>query len=797
MTGPGRPDEEEESLLRRGLCMDHESTKDFKQVHHSVTKIDAKQLAQGRDSYSADFAPPGTLTVKMLWSPHPHARIRSLDISAAEAMPGVKAVLWHGNVPRIPHCTAGQGYPEPSPYDTFIFDTKVRFVGDRVAAVAAETEEQALAALASIKVEYEVLPPVLSLDEAMAPNAPVIHDEPEAHVPIPIPYEPKKNLVARVGCEAGDFVAGMEAADFTFDETYQTPYAQHCSIEPYTSLAQIAPSGRITITTSTQVPFHCRRIVAQALGIPIQKIRVIKPRIGGGFGGKQEILLEDVVALFALRTGRPCMWRFTREETFRTGRTRHPIRIRIRAGVKADGTITALGMDCWSNTGAYGGHGLTVVSCCGSKALPLYHCDNIHFDGKVYYTNLPVAGAYRGFGATQAFFALESTVDRMAEAIGMDPLEFRRRNHIRTGETSPVFAALGEGKEGLPMSVGSCAMGQCIELGSEAIGWERRTDWRTKEGRFRRGIGMACLMQGSSIPHIDMGAASIKINEDGSFNLLVGAADLGTGSDTVLAQIAAEELATRTDKMVVYSSDTDMTPFDVGAYASSTTYLSGEAVRKAAASAKAQILKAASEMMALPIEQLLCRDSAVQNADGSRRVSYSDIAYYTLYQMNQHQIIGTASHITEKSPPPFAAHFVEIEVDTWTGFIKVLKYVSTIDCGTAINPSLCEGQTQGGTLNGISYALTEQYIFRNGRNTNTSFADYHIFSMRDKPPIQAILVPSYEETGPFGAKSVSEICINGPAPAIANALYNATGARVMEFPFTPERVLQAIGMVKK
>ena len=771
-------------------------TANFKQVSHSVTKVDAKQLALGKDSYVGDFAPPNALIVKMLGSPHPHARIISMDVSRAEKMPGVKLVLWHGNVPRIPHTSAGQGYPEPSPYDTFIFDTKVRHVGDRVAAVAAETEEQAMAALAKIRVKYEILRPVFTIDEAMAEGAPVIHDEPDAYVPIPIPYEPENNLVAKVGCQTGDFEKGMKEADFTFDDIYETPYAQHCPIEPYTSLAEVDSAGRLVITTSTQVPFHCRRIVAQALGIPVQKIRVIKPRIGGGFGSKQEVLLEDIVALVALRTGRPAFWQLTREENFRYGRTRHPIRFRLRMGVKKDGTITAIGMDCWNNTGAYGGHGLTVVSCCGSKVLPLYRCENIHFDAKVLYTNLPCGGAYRGFGATQAFFAFESTIDKMAEAIGMDPCEFRRMNHIRVGEGSPIFAALGEGKEGVPMTIGSCALTECIDQGAEAIGWAQRTDWREKTGRYRRGIGVACLMQGSSIPHIDMGGATIKINEDGSFNLLVGATDLGTGSDTILAQIAAEELCTATDKMIVYSSDTDMTPYDVGAYASSTTYLSGEAARKAAADAKSQILKTAAEMLDLAIEDLHCADGHILNADGSKKVSYGDVACYALYLKNQYQIIGTGSHFTVKSPPPFAAHFTEVEVDTWTGLVKVLNYVSTIDCGTPINPALCEGQTEGGTLNGISYALTEEYLFnQNGKMLNASFADYHIFSMRDKPPLKTILVPSYEDTGPFGAKSVSEICINGPAPAIANSLNNATGARLNEYPFTPVRVLNAIRSV--
>ena len=769
------------------------TTSPFNVVNKSVRKIDALSLALGKPSYVADFKPEHALHVKMLWSPHAHARITSLDISEAEAMPGVHAVLYHGNVPRIPHCTAGQGYPEPSPYDTYMFDSKVRFVGDRVAAVAAETPEVAAAAVKAIKVEYEILEPVLSLDDAMKEGAPLVHDEPDISIPIPVLYEPQKNLVAQVGMEAGNFEEGLSDADFTFDHHYKTPYAQHTPMETYVSMAHIDARGRVVIETSTQVPFHVRRIVAQTLDIPVRKIRVIKPRIGGGFGSKQEMLLEDIVALLALRTGRHVFFEFTRAENFMTGRTRHPIRFRIRTGVKKDGTITALGMDAQSNTGAYGGHGLTVMGCCGSKVLPLYHCDNIHFDGRVYYTNLPVGGAYRGFGATQAFFAVESQMDEMAEAIGMDPLEFRKRNHIQSGEGSPVFAALGEGREGVEMTIGSCALDECIRLGAEAIGWDKRTPHTEKSGRYRRGLGMACLMQGSSVPEIDMGAASIKMNEDGSFNLLIGATDLGTGSDTVLAQIAAEALATSIDKMIVYSSDTDLTPFDVGAYASSTTYLSGEAVRKAADKVLQQILSVAAEMMHCPVDALKAIDGVVQKHDGSQSVTYHEVACYSLYQKNQFQIMDTASHITHKSPPPFAAHFADVEVDTYTGRVKVLNYVATVDCGTAINPKLAEGQTEGGALNGISYALTEEYLFNKmGRMTNPSLKDYHIFSMRDKPLIKAILVPSYEETGPYGAKSVSEICINGPAPSIGNAIYNATGVRLREFPFTPEKVWRAL-----
>lgn len=765
----------------------------FRIVNKSLRKLDALALAMGRPMFAADRAPADALHIKFLWSPHAHARIRSLDVSAAEAMPGVRCVLHHGNVPRVPHTTAGQGYPEPSPYDTFMFDAKVRFVGDRVAAVAADTPEIAEAAAAAIRVEYEVLPAVLRDEDAMKEGAPVIHDEPDAHAKIPVPYEPKKNMAAFVGMDVGDVQKGLDEADAVVDESYYAHYAQHCPIEPHVAYAQIEPDGRLLIVTSTQVPFHVRRIVAQCLEIPVQRIRVVKPRIGGGFGVKQEVLIEDVVALMALRTGRPCLLHYSREEEFVSARTRHPIRTRIRLGAKKDGSITAHGMDCLSNTGAYGGHALTVVCNCGSKMLPLYRASNLHFTGTAVYTNLPVGGAYRGYGATQSAFAVESAMDELAEKLGMDPLELRKMNHIRSGETSPVFRALGEGKAGVEQSIGSCELAKCIRLGAKEIGWSKRGDWRKKTGRFRRGIGVACLMQGSSIPEIDMGAASLKMNEDGSFNLLMGATDLGTGSDTVLAQIAAETLGCDLDKIIVYSSDTDLTPFDVGAYASSTTYLSGMAVQNVAEKVRRQILDVAGAMLGRKRSELFVENGVVRCKDDGASVTFSDVAIRSLYGADQFQVGALSSKISHKSPPPFSAHFAEVEVDTETGTVRVLRYVAAVDCGTAINPKLAEGQTEGGVMNGISYALTEEYVFsEKGRMLNNTFQDYKLFSMRDKPEIKTILVPSYEKTGPYGAKSVSEICINGPLPAIANAIYNAVGVRLREGPFTAEKVWRAL-----
>ncbi|MFH1453825.1 MAG: molybdopterin cofactor-binding domain-containing protein, partial [Armatimonadota bacterium] len=425
---------------------------------------------------------------------------------------------------------------------------------------------------------------------------------------------------------------------------------------------------------------------------------------------------------------------------------------------------------------------------------PLYRCKNIIFEGQSVYTNLPVGGAYRGYGATQGYLAMEIQMDEMAEAIGMDPVKLRRLNHIKSGEGSPVFEALGEGKKGVEQKIDSCGLSECLTLGAKEIGWDKRNKL-PKKGRYRRGIGMCALMQGSSVPMLDMGACFIKMNDDGSFNLLVGATDLGTGSDTILAQIAAEVLATTEKEMIVYSSDTDITPFDVGAYASSTTYLSGYAVIKAAQNIKEQILKVASEMLEEKIKDLYLENKHVLSKKSKKKVSFSDIAYHSLYISNQHQIMGSSSHITHASPPPFSAHFAEVEVDTLTGKVKLLKYVAATDCGTAINPTLAEGQVEGAVVNGLSFALTERFIFNSkGKLLNANLSDYKIFSTSDMPELKAILVPTYESTGPYGAKSVSEIGINGPMPAISNAIYNACGIRLRHAPFTPDKVL---GELKK
>lgn len=761
-------------------------------VGHNETKIDALALATGRPAYTDDVVMPGMLICKMLWSPHAHARITRIDTKKAEALPGVRCVLTHENVPRILHTTAGQGFPEPSPYDTPILDNKVRFVGDRVAAVAADTREIAEQAVRLIEVDYEPLPPVFDIRTADAEGQPVIHDEKDAYAPIPVFYDPAHNLAGKVEMSVGDPDGALASSDFVVDFETETQYAQHAPLEPHITICSLDPYDRIIIRTSTQVPFHVRRIVAQAIDIPVRRIRVIKPRIGGGFGAKQEVL-EDIPALLCLRTRKPVKMEYTRAEELVSSRIRHPSVVRVTAGFSKDGTINAIKMRARTNTGAYGSHALTVVSNCGSKTLPLYRCDNIAFHGDSVYTNMPVGGAYRGYGATQAAFPLEIVMDEAARKLGVDPIDLRRKLHIKTGETSPVFRALGEGKEGVETRIGSCGLAECFDQGAEAIEWQKkRTDEAYRDrGRYKRGVGMCALMQGSSVPEIDMGAAALKINDDGSFNLTIGATDLGTGSDTVLAQIAAEALGTTLEQILVYSSDTDLTPFDVGAYASSTTYLSGEAVRRTALKVREQIVAVAAEMLGVEASEIEIGE-AIAEAKG-KKVSYADIARHALYAQNQFQIGAVNSAISHVSPPPFSAHFAEVEVDTKTGLVKVIEYVAAVDCGTAINPKLAEGQVEGAVANGIGYAMTEELCFGPGGDCkNASFRHYRIPSAADMPKYKTILVPTYEPTGPYGAKSVSEICINGPLPAISNAIFDAVGVRMLEAPFTAERVWRAL-----
>jgi putative selenate reductase molybdopterin-binding subunit len=566
----------------------------------------------------------------------------------------------------------------------------------------------------------------------------------------------------------------------------ETQFAQHVPLEPHVVRCALDPQDRLVITTSTQVPFHVRRIIAKLLDLPVHRLRVIKPRIGGGFGVKQEVLLEDLVALVTLRTGRPSSLVYTREEEFVSSRVRHPMRLRTRLGATREGDLTALDLDVLSNTGAYGTHSLTVLSNVGSKTLPLYNTPaDLRFTGRAVYTNLPVGGAYRGYGATQGQFALEVAMDHLADELGMDALALRSRNHIRTGGTSPIFRELGEGREGVEQVITSCALEECIRIGAERIGWDTKRGARRRDGSWVHGVGMSIHMQGSGIPMIDMGAATIKVNDDGSVNLQVGATDLGTGSDTILAQIAAEVLGLTIDQVIVTSSDTDLTPFDVGAYASSTTYVTGTAVQRAAEDVAGQLRTIAADILRTDSDGLELVDGRIVAPD-ERSVSLEEVALRSLYGVRQKQPAATASAVLDTSPPPFLASFAEVAVDLDTGRIRIVDWVAAADCGTAIHPSLAAGQVEGALANGIGYALYEDLaVDDTGRARGSDLGRYKIPSALDLPRLEVVLVDSYEPTGPMGAKSIAEIGINAPLPCIANAVHDATGVWLTRSPLHP------------
>lgn len=761
----------------------------LKVVGKPEEKVDARKLALGKPVYAGDLHMEGMLYGALLTSPHAHAFIRSIDASRARALPGVHAVLTWQNIPRVKFSSSGQSYPQPLPYDQVSLDNKVRHVGDRVAVVAAESAEIAQQALELIQVEYEVLPAVVDPEAAMQPGAPVIHDETD----VDGIYDAAHNIVAHVETRVGDVDKAFKEAEHVFQGEYRTPKQQHVHLEPHVCITWLDENDRLVIRSSNQVPFHIRRMVAPLIGLPVKKIRVIKPRIGGGFGNKQELVLEDLCAHLTLKTGRPVKMEYTRTQEFTSSRSRHALILRYKVGVTGD-KVTAISLDLVGNTGAYGTHGLSVNMVAGFKGLTLYNPDNIRFTCDVVYTNTPPAGAFRGYGTMQAVYGIEVLMAEIADKLGLDPADFKRKNWLQVGEVMNLSKELGEGREGTEQYLSSSALDQCLAIGMKVTDFAAKAARnRSQTGRLRKGIGFAVTMHGSGVAAIDLAAATMKMNDDGSFNLLIGASDLGTGSDTVLGQIAAEVLGIPLEDLIITSSDTDFTPFDKGAYASSTTYVSGGAVLKAAHMIKQQIQEHAALMLEFPNpEALVLQDRRVLAPDG-RSLALADVALHSLHMANQRQIMATASHTSPLSPPPTGAQFAEIEVDTETGKIKVERLLMVVDCGRVINPMTAAGQVEGAMAQGLGFSLTEEMLFNEeGQPLNANLIKYRVPRASDMPALDVIFVQTEDPTGPFGAKSVGEVSIDGVAPSITIALHNAAGVWAHEVPLTQERVRQAL-----
>lgn len=765
--------------------------KKFRVVNNVTPSLDGKGIMMGRPVFTDDLAAQNSLVLKVLRSPHAFAHIKDIDTSLAEAYPGVACVLTYKNVPHVPFTRAGQGYPEPSPHDKFVLDEYVRYVGDEVAVVAAESEEIALEALKLIKVDYEVLEPVLNFEDAID-NKSVIHPEDKIHEMFPIGFEPKRNIAASYEMQVGNVEEELNKCDYVVEETFYSQAQAHAMLEPHASNARLDEHNRLVIYSTTQTPFHMRRIISKTLGLPVDKIRVIKPRVGGGFGGKQAFHGEMFVSLVTLRTNRPSKLVYTREEVFGSTYTRHPMRITMKIGATKDGKIQAIDCRALSDTGAYGEHALTVFMIVGSKVLPLYNkVKAVRFGGQVVYTNHVSAGAYRGYGAIQGNYALESTIDELAKKMNMDPILLREINSMKEKETSPIFEIMGEGTEGTAMIMESCKLPYCIKRGRELIDWYNKFPVKQVGPHKVRSVGCAIAMQGSGIPFLDMGSCSIKLNDGGSYMVTVGATDIGQGSDTVIAQIVAEELGTTVDKIIIYSSDTDLTPYDCGAYASSTTYVSGNAAYNAACKMRERLIKEAAQELEVKPEEV--EFDGVTFTSGEKSVTLEDLSTGRLYNNDTHQIAVTESYHGHVSPPPFMAAFGEFEFDTETYEYKMIKYVTVTDCGTTINPMLARGQVEGGIIQGYGMASSEEVVYSSkGKLLTSTFDMYHVPTVKEVGELVTEFADSFEPTGPFGAKSVGEIGIDTPPAVLCNAVYNAFGVRVHSLPITAQKIFEAM-----
>ena len=726
------------------------------------------------------MVPDNALVVKILRSPHPNAIVREINTTAAKKVPDVVGIYTWEDVPQTRFAIAGQTYPEPSPYDRLIIDRHVRFVGDVVAIIAAETEQAAEKAKKLIKVKYDLLEPVLDFRKAKD-SATLVHPEEDWFPPCEVGGDNKRNLVASGLDEHGDVDGVMASCDIVLDRTYHTKAFNQAMMETFRTYTDMDRYGRLHVVSSTQIVFHARRILSRALGIPKSKIRVEKPRIGGGFGAKQTAVCEVYPAFVTLKTGRPAMLIYTREESQIAGSPRHEMEIRVRLGASKDGKIRALDLYTLSNSGAYGEHGPTTVGLSGHKSIPLYtgSLEAFRFGYDVVYTNLQAAGAYRGYGATQGIFALETTVNELAEQLGMDPTVLRDRNMVKEGMVMPAY--YGE-------TANACALDRCMAHCRDMFGWEEKYPVRDMGNGKVRCAGVAMAMQGSCISSLDVGSATVKLSDDGTYNLIIGAADMGTGCDTILAQMVAECMDCSVEDVAVFGADTDVSPYDSGSYASSTTYITGKAVEKACTDLKKQICTIGAQMMGCAEEEVVFESTRVRRVNTDQTVSLQDISYKA--QLFNDQVAqATATHTSPVSPPPYMVGMVEIELDKLTGLVTILDFMAVVDCGIPINPALARIQTEGGLVQGIGHTLMENVTYdAKGRPIESSFMQYKLPTRLDMGKLRVEFEHSYEPTGPFGAKSIGEIVINTPAPAIAHAIYRATGVWHRELPITPEKV---------
>lgn len=755
----------------------------MKYVNKPVSKTDAMSLVTGKPVYTDDLAPSDCLIVKILRSPHANAWVEEIKTDAAKKIEGIACVLTYEDVSHKRFTLAGQTAPEISPWDRYIIDKHVRFVGDPVAIVAGETEEAVDKALKRIKVKYRVEEAVLDIHTAKD-NPILVHPEDDWYMPIPAGGDNKRNLCSSNVEEVGDVDAMLEKCAYTVDQVYHTKANQQTMMETFRTYCYMDHFQRLTVVSSTQIPFHIRRIVGNALNIPSSKVRVIKPRIGGGFGAKQSSVSEVFPALVTWVTGRPSKIVFSRKESMIASSPRHEMEVHIRMGADENGIVKAIDLYTLSNTGAYGEHGPTTVGLSGHKSIALYrHTEAYRFAYDVVYTNMQAAGAYRGYGATQGIFAVESAADELAHKMGMDPVKFRELNMPMEGEALP-------GYPDVPIN-GSCTMDKCLARAKEMIGWDEKYPFRDMGNGKVRGVGIAMAMQGSSIAGIDVGGADIKLNEDGSYTLALGCSDMGTGCDTILAQMAADCLDTDMKNIVVFSVDTDISPYDSGSYASSTTYATGNAVIQACGELRKRIHAFGAQMLGVSAEDSDFDGEKVRTEDG-KEVTLQQIAgKATCGVCSELQVVKEYS--SPISPPPFMVGAAEVEVDKETGQIDVIDYVGVIDCGTPINPNLARVQAEGGIGQGIGMVLYEDVQYTDkGKIRNNSFMQYKIPNRMDIPKVRIEFESSYEKTGPFGAKSIGELVIDTPCPAIANAVYNATGVRVRELPITPEKVAMGI-----